>query len=77
VGPRVVLNGRKISSPPGFDPGPSSSLSGAIPAELPGPRLTEVLFQNSRDRSKANHEEIYGIASVRMTHTYNAWKKPV
>ena len=24
VGPRVGLNGRKISSPPGFDPGPSS-----------------------------------------------------
>ena len=24
VGPRAVLNGRNISSPPGFDPGPSS-----------------------------------------------------
>jgi len=24
VGRRVVLDGRKISSPPGFDPGPSS-----------------------------------------------------
>ena len=24
VGPRAVLDGRKITSPPGFDPGPSS-----------------------------------------------------
>ena len=24
VGPRAGLDGRKISSPPGFDPGPSS-----------------------------------------------------
>jgi len=31
VGPRAVLDGRKISSPPGFDPGPFSPLSVAIP----------------------------------------------
>ena len=33
--PRAGLDGRKISSPPGFDPGPSSPLSVAIPTELP------------------------------------------
>ena len=37
MGPRAGLDGWKISSPPGFDPGPSSPLSVAIPTELPGP----------------------------------------
>jgi hypothetical protein len=37
VGPRAGLDGRKISSPLGFDPGPSSPQSVAIPTELPGP----------------------------------------
>ena len=37
VGPRAGLDGRKISSPQGFDPGPSSPQSVAIPTELPGP----------------------------------------
>ena len=37
MGPRAGLDGRKISSPPGFDPGPSSLQSVAIPTELPGP----------------------------------------
>jgi len=37
VGPRAGLDGRKISSPPGFYPGPSSPKSVAIPIELPGP----------------------------------------
>jgi len=38
VGHRASLDGRKISSPPGFDPGPSSPYSVAIPTELPGPQ---------------------------------------
>ena len=36
MGPRASLDGRNISFPPGFDPGPSSPYSVAIPAELPG-----------------------------------------
>jgi hypothetical protein len=36
VGSRAGLDGRKISSPPGFDPGPSSPYSVAIPTKLPG-----------------------------------------
>jgi len=35
VGPRAGLDGRKFSSPPGFDHGPSSPYSVAIPTELP------------------------------------------
>ena len=35
VGPRAGLDGRKISSPPGSDPGPLSPLSVTIPTELP------------------------------------------
>jgi len=37
VGPRAGMDGRKVSSPPGFDPGPSSPYSVGIPTELPGP----------------------------------------
>ena len=37
MGPGAGLDGRKISSPPGFDPGPSIPLSVAVPTELPGP----------------------------------------
>jgi len=39
VGPRARLDGRKISSPPAFDPGPSRPQSVAIPTELPGPQI--------------------------------------
>jgi hypothetical protein len=35
VGPRAVLDWRKFSSLPGFNPGLSSPLSVAIPTELP------------------------------------------
>ena len=50
VGTRAGLDGRKISSPPGFDPGPSSPQSVAIPTELPGPQhllqyLTELFLE--------------------------------
>ena len=39
MGPRAGLDRRKTSSPPEFDPGPSSLYSVAIPTELPGPLL--------------------------------------
>ena len=44
VGLRAGLEGQKISSPPGFDPGPSSPQSVAIPTELPGPQFTEHMM---------------------------------
>ena len=43
MGPRAGLDGRKFSSPPGFDPGPSSPYSVAIPTELPGPRFDIII----------------------------------
>ena len=45
MGPRDGQEGRKISSPPGFDPGPSSPSSVAIPTELPWP-TTEMSTRN-------------------------------
>jgi len=42
VGPRAGLDGRKISSPPGLDPGPSSLYSAAISTELPGPAILYI-----------------------------------
>ena len=43
VGPRAGLNGRKISSLTGIDPGQCSPLSVAIPTELPGPLMLIIL----------------------------------
>jgi len=45
VGPRAGLGGRKISSPLGFDAGPSSPKSVAIPTELPGPLSSSVIMK--------------------------------
>ena len=46
VGPRAGLDERKISSPPGFDPGPSSPWSVGIPTELPGLQFCLIYRQN-------------------------------
>ena len=47
MGPRAGLDGRKISSSPGFDPGPSSPYSVVIPTELPGPQLVQVYYSGN------------------------------
>ena len=46
MGPRAGLDGRKISSRPRFDPGPSSPQSVAIPTELLGPHniITLIIY---------------------------------
>ena len=44
MGLRAGLDGRKISSPPAFDPGPSSPYSVAIPTELPGPHFISYIY---------------------------------
>ena len=44
MGPRAGLDRRKISSPPGFDPRPSSPQSVAIPSELPDPHSVIILY---------------------------------
>ena len=52
MGPRAGLDGRKMSSPPEFDPGPSSSQSVSIPTELPGPQVfvyNYLISPNSTD----------------------------
>jgi len=41
-GRRAGLDGRKISSPPGFDPRPSSPSSVVISTELPGPHYIYI-----------------------------------
>jgi len=43
VGPRASMDGRKISSPPVFDPGTSSPWLVVIPTELPGPHIVQIL----------------------------------
>ena len=46
VGPRAGLEERNTSSPSGFDPGPSSPQSVAIPTELPSPLLLNINISN-------------------------------
>ena len=65
--PRAGLDGRKISSPPGCNPGPSSPLSVAIPTELPGPHLIAKVSENHQKTPKAteptsHHDCHYGSA---------------
>ena len=45
MGSRAGMDGRKISSPPGFDPGPPSPQSVAIPTELLGQRQNVDLYK--------------------------------
>jgi len=61
VGPRAGLDGRKISSPPGFDRGPSSP---AIPTELPDPLYGDYTALNvvplfNWDRCSPILEKVY------------------
>ena len=44
VGPRDGLDGRKISSPPGFSPGPYSPQSVTILTELSDPRVNKIIY---------------------------------
>jgi len=44
VGPRAGQDGQKILSPPGFDPGPSSRESVAIPNELTSPHIHTHIY---------------------------------
>jgi len=53
VGPTAGLDGRKISSPPGFDPGPSS------PTELPGPYMYDNTSLNSAWNGKCFIQTLY------------------
>ena len=64
-GPRAGLDGRKISSPPGFDTGPSSPQSVAIPTELLSPQLRCIRSQNHRT-FQVNPMFIKGVCT-------NAW----
>jgi len=56
VGPRVGPDRRKISSPLGLDPGPSSSYSVAIPTELPGPQADILVYEK---RSKKGWKQLH------------------
>ena len=65
MGPSAGLDGRKISPPPGFDPGPSSPQSVTLPTELPGSQC-EVLFNNNNNNNNNNDNNnnktrVYGI----------------
>jgi len=72
VGPRAGLNGRKISSPPGFDPEPSSPQSVAIPTELPGPHY---LNMDSLNQYKRKMDVTSGVqtTSINNIGIFSSW----
>ena len=58
MGPRAGLDRRKISSPSGFDPGPPSPKSVAVPTELPGPHTENIEGINHLKTSVKLHNVI-------------------
>jgi len=56
MGRTVGLDGRKISSPPGFDRGPSSPQSGATP--------TDPLKGNNNNNNNNNNNELQKICQI-------------
>ena len=73
MGPRAGLEGRKISSPKGFDPGPSSPQSVAIPTELPGPYLhtvhTAILQKRKTKQCLSNIHQLYTSVTIPLRIT--------
>ena len=67
MGPRACLDGRKISSLPGFDLGLSSPLSVVTPTELPGQHLYVNYLILSR-RKFGLQEEVKAFLSLALQH---------
>jgi len=68
--PGPVLDGRKILSPPGFDPGPSSPQSVAIPTELPGPHIMYIYTHTTHTYCFVCLYNIYIHTHHIRTHTH-------
>ena len=64
MGPRAGLDGRKILSPPVFDPGMSSPKSVTLPTELPG-HCTKQWIQLLKFRQTQN---------IRLFHDYKCFE---
>ena len=77
MGPRAGLDGRKISSPPGFDPGPSKPYSVAVPTELPGPHIIIIFYYimgpPSYMRSFVDRNVVMGPMTVFCSRTLPAY----
>ena len=63
MGPRAGLDGRKISSPPEFDPGRSSPYSVAIPTELPSTQFIDIMI-NFKEGHDLNHGNVSVVRPV-------------
>jgi len=59
--PGPVWTAGKSRPPPGFDPGPSSLLSVAIPTELPGPQTQMLVTYNYEGESNENLKSVIKI----------------
>ena len=64
MGPRSRLEGRKISSPPGFDPGLSSPQLVAIPTEYPT-HIYIYIYTHKHTRARA-HTHTYVCMSLTL-----------
>ena len=57
MGPRSGLDGRKISSPPGSDPGLSNPQSVAITTELPCPQKKKEKKKKKKRKMNKNNKK--------------------
>ena len=68
VGPRASLDGRKISSPSGFDPRASSPQSVAIPTELHGPQITKKFLNDNRKHAQGHLNAAVFYKACKIVH---------
>ena len=78
MGPRAGLDGRKISSPPGFVSGSSSPLPVATPTELQGPQkiiippnkipiILPVLSSSDEEMQQSRAPQLYHFLCVKVS----------
>jgi len=68
------LDGRKISSPPGFDPGPSSPQSVAISIELLGPHTHTHTHTHVYIYILTQHRNLKRLESSMHSYFNDSWK---
>ena len=66
MGPRAGLNGRKISSPPGFDPGSSSASQSLYQLSYPAHILSKVNHTISNVIVIVTYEISHNIVSTNL-----------
>jgi len=76
VGSRAGLDGREISSPPGFDSGPFSPWSVAIRTELLGPHIYANILLNSSHNDESFRKKFIEEIKTHILRSIKCFRKP-